>query len=142
MASYTITISMVLMRRLQGRKLPYARYSLGKWGVLVNILALIYIIPVFIFSFFPPTTNPTPDNMNWACAMFGGIIILATVYYIIWGRKQYTPPNETVEDYIERYQATASSSENVGGKPVVESVEGEKAMDTEGEKRMDMEGGK
>jgi hypothetical protein len=69
---------------------------------LVNSLSLIYITPIFVFSFFPPTPNPTPDVMNWGIAMVGGVVILATVYYIIWGRHTYTPPNETIEDYLER----------------------------------------
>jgi amino acid transporter len=120
MASYTITIGCVLLRRLQGRRLPHARYSLGKWGSLVNILALIYIVPVFIFSFFPPAPKPTAGNMNWAIVMVGGVALLATIYYIIWGRKTYTPPKETIEDYMERYQGT-TTSEKEGS---VELVEG------------------
>jgi hypothetical protein len=49
--------------------------------------------------------------MNWACAMVGGVALLATIYYVIWGRKVYAPPNETIEDFIERYQAVSASSE-------------------------------
>jgi hypothetical protein len=109
-SSYTITIGCMLLHRLQGRELPYARYSLGKWGPLFNIIALLYIIPIFIFSLFPSTSTPTPATMNWAVVMVGGPIILATIYYIVWGRKTYTPPEETVEDYILRYGATKESS--------------------------------
>jgi hypothetical protein len=55
--------------------------------------------------------------------MVGGPIVLATVYYIIWGRKTYSPPNETVEDYMERYEAaTASSEKEVIGGVAEESV--------------------
>jgi choline transport protein len=131
MASYAITISCVLMHRLQGRPLPHARYSLGRWGVLVNILSLIYLGPIFIFSFFPPAPNPTPVTMNWACALVGGVALLATVYYIVWGRKTYTPPKETIEDYIKRYEetTTTSSEKEVSGGLAEESVEGEKKMD-------------
>lgn len=120
------------MHRLQGRKLPdaQARYSLGRWGILVNTLALIYITPVFVFSFFPSAPHPTPDTMNWAIVLVGGIVILATVYYIAWGGKQYTPPSETAEDIIERYQATAetmpekrASSKVVEERVTEESVE-------------------
>lgn len=111
MSSYIITIGCVLLHRLQGRRLPYARYSLGKWGALINAAALIYILPVFVFSFFPSVSKPTPATMNWAIVMVGGPIVLATAYYIIWGRKTYSPPNETAEAYIERYEATTASSE-------------------------------
>lgn len=125
LASYAITISCVLLHRLQGRKLPpNARYSLVKWGILFNTTGLLYITPIFVFSFFPSTPNPTPANMNWGIAMVGGVILLATVYYIIWGRKTYTPPNETIEDYMERY---GTGSENEVSSGVVEvSVETEK----------------
>jgi amino acid transporter len=130
MASYTITIGCVLLHRLQGRRLPHARYSLGKWGVLVNILALIYIVPVFIFSFFPSSPKPVPANMNWAIVMVGGVVLLATIYYIISGRKLYTPPKETIEDYIERYEET-TTLEKVGSVGLVEgSVE--KNLDSAG----------
>jgi amino acid transporter len=140
-ASYGITISCVLMHRLRGRRLPDARYSLGKWGALVNICALVYLAPIFIFTLFPSAPNPTAANMNWACVMVGGVVILATVYYMVWGRKVYSPPKETVEDYIERYQDTTASSEKevssekeatsekeVSGGFVEESTEAEKEV--------------
>jgi amino acid transporter len=129
MVSYAITISCVLMHRLQGRPLPHARYALGKWGILVNTCALIYLIPVFIFSFFPAAPNPTPVNMNWACVMVGGVTILATIYYVVLGRKTFTPPNEIIEDYIKRNQDVSTSEKEVNGGIAEESGEGGKHMD-------------
>jgi peptidoglycan biosynthesis protein MviN/MurJ (putative lipid II flippase) len=99
--SYGITISCILLYRLRGGRLPHSRYSLGKWGILFNVCALIYLAPIYVFSFFPPTPNPTPDTMNWGCVMVGGVFIWATVYYIVWGRYTYTPPKETIEDYLK-----------------------------------------
>jgi amino acid transporter len=110
-ASYAITISCVLMHRLRGTGLPPARFSLGKWGALINICALIYIAPIFIFTFFPASPNPTPSEMNWSCVMVGGVVILATIYYVIWARKTYTPPEDTIEDYIKRYRADPTLEE-------------------------------
>jgi hypothetical protein len=77
--------------------------------------------------------------MNWAVVMVSGPIILATVYYIVWGRKTYTPPNETVEDYIERYQATTTESENEISSGVLEEVAAEEKAIHEmaAEKRVD-----
>jgi hypothetical protein len=115
-----ITIGCVLLHRLQGRRLPHARYSLGRWGILVNIVSLVYVTPIFVFSFFPAVPNPTAVEMNWAVVMVGGVIVLATMYYIAWGRKQYSPPNDTVEDYIMR--AEAGPSEKVIGGPVEDRV--------------------
>jgi len=125
MASYGIIVGCVLIHRLRGGRLPHARYSLGKWGTLINTVALIYLAPLFIFSFFPPSPNPTAAGMNWACVMVGGIVLLATIYYIIIGRKSYTPPPETIEDYIGRAQVTTTEKEVSGGL-AEESAEPEK----------------
>jgi hypothetical protein len=104
------------MHRLWRGKLPYARFSLGKWGAPINIVALIYILPIFVFSFFPSAPNPTPSTMNWAILMLGGPIVLATVYYLLGGRRSYTPPDESVDDYINRYDAATEWQEtDVGG---------------------------
>jgi len=54
-------------------------------------------------------------TMNWASAMVGGITLFATIYYIIRGRRTYLPPKETVEDFIERYEATAASDTGMSG---------------------------
>ena len=91
-SSYMICIGCVLLRRLCGLPLPPRRWSLGRFGMAVNICALCYLAPLFIFAFFPQTVSPTPETMNWAVVMYGGIVIFATVYYIFWGRFQYVPP--------------------------------------------------
>jgi amino acid transporter len=132
MVSYAITIGCVLLHRLQGRPLPDSRFSLGKWGILVNTCALIYLIPIFIFSFFPAAPDPTPGNMNWACVLVGGVSLLATAYYVMLGREVYTPPEETMEVYIKRKQDLSASSEKEvsGGLVTKESVDAGKNMDT------------
>jgi hypothetical protein len=98
-----------MLHRLQGRPLPRARYTL-KRGIFINAVALIFLFPILAFSFFPSTPNPTLASMNWAVVMVGGPIILATVYYITWGHKSYTPPDETVEDFIERFEQESDRS--------------------------------
>jgi amino acid transporter len=128
LASYTITITCILLHRIQGRRLPKSRYTLGKWGALINVLALVYIIPLVIFSFFPPVPNPTPLTMNWAIVMVGGTVFLASVYYIVWGRKTYTPPTETIEDFMDRYETSSSSEKDVSAVDPQESGE-TKALD-------------
>ena len=42
MATYLISISCVLRKRLDGEELPSARWSLGRYGLVVNIIALTY----------------------------------------------------------------------------------------------------
>ncbi|WEW60245.1 hypothetical protein PRK78_005730 [Emydomyces testavorans] len=91
-SSYLISISCVLLKRIRGQPLPARRWSLGRFGMAINIGALCYLAPMFVFAFFPLSVNPTPANMNWAVVMYGGIITFATVYYIFFGRFNYVPP--------------------------------------------------
>ena len=92
LTSYIIVISVVLLKRLRGEPLPHARWSLGKYGAVVNILALCYLFAIYVFAFFPPVSHPDAVSMNYAIVIFGGIITFAVVYYFIYGRKQYVPP--------------------------------------------------
>lgn len=92
MSSYIISISCLLLKRIRGQPLPYRRWSLGNWGIVVNICALIFLCPVFVFAFFPLATPVTLTTMNWSIVMYGGIIIFATAYYFLGGRHKFVPP--------------------------------------------------
>ena len=67
--------------------------------------------------------------MNWGIAMYGGVIILSTIYYIISGRKTYSLPEETIEDYLEvernRYEQSHTSvgKREIGDMEITEKVE-------------------
>jgi amino acid transporter len=99
--SYMITISCTILRRLQGHPLPPARFSLGKYGLAINIAAMCYLLPVYVFSFFPGTVKPTLDTMNWGSVMYGGVIIFSTIYYFVRGKHTYSPPKERVKEAVE-----------------------------------------
>lgn len=101
--SYVVTILSTIYHRLQGRSLPTSRFSLGKWGLPINILAICYLVPIYIFSFFPAAPKPTAETMNWGIVMYAGIIIFATIYYVLYGRKAFTPPTEQVIGEGERH---------------------------------------
>ena len=58
----------------------------------INIIALVFLISFFIFCFFPTARPVTAQTMNWNVAMFGGITLFATAYYVVIGHKQYRPP--------------------------------------------------
>lgn len=58
----------------------------------INIGAILFLLPVWFFDFWPLTTPVTPVNMNWSSTMFGGIIAVALVYYAVWARHQYVGP--------------------------------------------------
>lgn len=92
MSSYMITIGCLILKRLRGQPLPPHRWTLGSWGLAVNIAALAFLLPVFVFAMFPATVEVDAVSMNWCAVMYGGIIILATAYYWLRARHVYVPP--------------------------------------------------
>lgn len=90
--SYIISISCVILKRIRRQPFPARRWSLGKWGLPINAAALSFLIPIFVFSFFPVAQPVDPSTMNWSIVMYAGIVGFATVYYFVYGHKVYVPP--------------------------------------------------
>ena len=99
--SYMITLGCTILRRVQGHPLPPSRFTLGKWGLLINIAAMCFLTPVYIFSFFPGTPDPVASTMNWGILMYGAVIIMSTSYYVVVGRHHYSPPKESIKEAIQ-----------------------------------------
>lgn len=92
LSSYFITISCLVWRRLYGAPLPPRRWSLGKAGIWINIAALLFLLPIWFFAFWPLATPVTAENMNWSSTMFGGVLIFAMIYYFVKARHEYDGP--------------------------------------------------
>lgn len=92
LTSYIITIGCVLAKRLKGEQLPPRRWSLGKFGLYLNCISIVFLLPLWFFSFWPLGVPVTAPTMNWSSTMFGGVLILAMLYYVFRARHQYTGP--------------------------------------------------
>jgi choline transport protein len=96
MATYGLSTGCVLYCRLRWPEaLPPARWSLGRWGILVNGIGVSYACFAFFWCFWPIYYSPTPETMNWAVVMFGGVMLLAVLAYFFRGRKMYKGPVAT-----------------------------------------------
>lgn len=60
-------------------------------------MALVFLVPLFVFCFFPTATPVKAETMNWNVVMFGGIVVWATGFYVIKGSKVYVPPVRIVK---------------------------------------------
>jgi len=92
MTSYFLTIGCLVHRRLRGAPLPARRWSLGSWGLAINIGALAFLTPVIFFLTWPLATPVTAATMNWSSVMLCGTLIVAMIYYAIKGRHEYIGP--------------------------------------------------
>ncbi|KAF2261345.1 amino acid transporter [Lojkania enalia] len=96
LTTYIISISCVALKRIRGEPLLPSKFNLGKWGLPINIIALIFLVFFWIFAFFPSAPNPKVADMNWAVLGYGVVIIFSIVYYLLRGRHQYVGPVEYV----------------------------------------------
>lgn len=96
--SYTISISCVLYRRVfHPETLPKARWSLGRMGVPINVLGIVYSVFIFFWSFWPNETPVDAESMNWGIVLFVGVFIICGIVYAAQGKKQYRGPVALVE---------------------------------------------
>lgn len=96
LTSYLISISCVALKRIRGEPLLPSKFNLGKFGLPINIIAVLFLLFLWIFAFFPPAPHPAVADMNWAALGYGAVIIFALIYYAIRGRHVYVGPVEYV----------------------------------------------
>jgi choline transport protein len=82
----------MLQKRVRGEPLPASRFSLGKFGVPINVFTVLYVTVACIASFFPVVNSTDVAGINWSVVMFGGVLVIACVNYVFRGRKHYVGP--------------------------------------------------
>jgi len=82
----------VTVQKLRGNPPKYGPFKLGRCGVLVNILALLYLVYIITWMPFPTILPVTSTNMNYAGPLLGIIIIGAVVDWTISGHKRFEVP--------------------------------------------------
>ncbi|OAQ98391.1 hypothetical protein LLEC1_05271 [Akanthomyces lecanii] len=101
MISYIVCIGCFAWRRCQGgpEALPPAKWSLGAWALPVNVIAICYLLLVFIIAFFPSVPLPAlrAQSMNWSSVILTMVVVWAMAYYFIWSRHVYQGPVKFVQ---------------------------------------------
>lgn len=103
MGTYSISITCVLYRRISApHLLPRAQWGLGKFGIPVNAIGAAYAWFVFFWAFWPNAVPVTAQTMNYAVVMFGGVMVLALLFFVLKARKTYAGPVTKTEGYAEK----------------------------------------
>ncbi|KAL8663233.1 MAG: hypothetical protein Q9168_008130 [Polycauliona sp. 1 TL-2023] len=97
----------ILINMITGRKQVAAAYfHLGKLGWFCNIVAVCWsalALPLFCM----PTAIPvTPDYMNYGSVVFFAFFVVATAWYFIWGKKNYSGPPTQEDPILEARRAS------------------------------------
>lgn len=90
--SYFLAIVMLVWKRLTAQSIDLGPWSLGRFGLSINLFALGWLIITFIFSFFPIVVPVVPETMNWSCVLYGFIMLFGLTWYAVRQRKFYTGP--------------------------------------------------
>ncbi|KAL5114625.1 hypothetical protein ACEQ8H_007470 [Pleosporales sp. CAS-2024a] len=98
LSSYIISISCMFLKRYRNEPLLPSRFSLGRAGIWVNAISVLYLCMALLFSFFPTYPHPLAANMNWNILIYGLVVLFSLVYFFVKGRKAYAGPVE----YINR----------------------------------------
>ncbi|KAL5115358.1 hypothetical protein ACEQ8H_006734 [Pleosporales sp. CAS-2024a] len=100
MLTYVVSIGAVLYRRIRHPDLlPRCQWSLGPYGVPVNLAGLTYSLWAFFWCFWPESTPIDLASFNWAVLMFIGTSLLAVMDYLLRGRRLYKGPVLLVQGY-------------------------------------------
>ncbi|WYZ37748.1 hypothetical protein EsH8_II_001254 [Colletotrichum jinshuiense] len=93
-ASYIVPI--VYMLRYGRRTLrasDYGPFKLGPvLGPVLNVVGLVWMAVVIVFSTFPSAMPVTPQNMNYSIVVMAGWLLFGVFYYIFFGRQKFEVP--------------------------------------------------
>jgi choline transport protein len=89
--SYLFPLSFLVWGRLKG-DVPSGAYSLGRWGLTLNLVAILFATYFAVFLPFPPTLPVTPENMNFSGPVLGFIMLCSCVDWVARGRHKWTGP--------------------------------------------------
>ena len=90
--SYIIPMIFFTLAKLRGDPIAFGPFRLGRFGLPINIFAIIYAVFIAIFLPFPPTVPVTAANMNYGGPVMGVVILFALLDWAISGRKRFKAP--------------------------------------------------
>ncbi|KIO25996.1 hypothetical protein M407DRAFT_75027, partial [Tulasnella calospora MUT 4182] len=89
----------ILVSLLRGRKLVRnATFSLGRFGVIINVITVIWISFAIVLFTMPTAIPVTPVTMNYASVVFAGFTFISAIWYAVWGRTNYRGPKVSIAD--------------------------------------------
>ncbi|EAW13758.1 putative amino acid permease [Aspergillus clavatus NRRL 1] len=94
-----IAVSFLFRRRAD---LKNARFQLGFFGGICNVVALAWSLLAIPLFCMPSFMVVTLETMSYACVVFVGFTAIAALWYWVWGYQNYAgPPKEGVDAIAE-----------------------------------------
>ncbi|KAL0954082.1 hypothetical protein HGRIS_005229 [Hohenbuehelia grisea] len=113
---YTSYAAPIFLRITSGRdKLVPGPFHLGRWAVPIGAIAVAWVSFMVVMLFFPPGSNTTAVDMNYAVVIIMGVFVFATLWWILSARHWFHGPIKNVDD--------ASSTQSAPEKPNLSAEE-------------------
>lgn len=92
--SFLMSASVMLLYRLRtpSSNIPWGPFRLGRVGTPVTVFSIAYSLQGIFFSFWPPSSDVTLENMNWSAVVFAGVFVISMIFWIFHGQKIYKGP--------------------------------------------------
>ncbi len=82
--SYILPVILGLRARLRGKWKTFGPWNLGRWGMAVNAIAILWVGLISVLFVVPPN--------QIAGYTFAGLLALLIIYYFAWARKNFKGP--------------------------------------------------
>ena len=106
--SYAIAMSSILFARYissrGGPQLELGKWNLGRYGIYINCLALLFTVYIWILLPLPQTIPVTPQNMNYAGPIWIAVFLFALISWFLWARDSWDGPNSHIVNYIKHQE--------------------------------------
>ena len=100
--SYIIPIILLIRKRLVNEPISFGPWSLGRFGLAVNLYGVFFGIFISIFSLFPTIIPVNAENMNYAGPVLLGLTIIAGLDWFIRGKSMFKGPlKEMIEEEMK-----------------------------------------
>lgn len=102
-------------------RLIWGHFTPGVWymGDTLSYISAVYSVAwmtfIFILLLFPSWPNPTPQEMNYAVAVLGFVLVFCVVYYYIpgfGGKTFFKGPVRTIDEIVEGNGVVSAAVEN------------------------------
>lgn len=91
--SYAMPLFARIISRLSGEHTVLSGpFSLGRWGIWMNIAGLVFLVFTSVTFNFPTLSPVNSGDMNYTSAAIGIIALISIVTWITTGRKNFTGP--------------------------------------------------
>jgi choline transport protein len=107
----------ILLYRGRDKVLPIRYFSLGKFGWIVNVTAVTWVVFLDIIYCFPTVRPVTSVNLNYVSVVCAGLVMFVIGLWFTCKRGKFTEPKINMEELIERRMAALNGevTHGIGG---------------------------